>query len=488
MTTLLWGCSLVDQQNWFFREVHMAENTDTFKGYTVTAHCKPKYNFAHNLRIIDEIVYQEHVGEGEHENWLGGQVINPEILFNNIFEDAVKKFNDSQIRSDRKIKSYYQRVLADGRFGKTKTRKRSNGEEVIDISKKPIYEFIIQIGNRDEHPSSETSKPIFKSFIEKKWEELFGKNFRLVRVDYHDDEYSEDEMGEYTIKSPAHIHVAFVPVVIKDPKTLTGKGTFKLELQHSLSQACEQAGYNTDHLSEEERKKKNELKAKIKEAKEQGNKELKNALQEQLLNYITYTNQQRFEEAVRFAFADHCRENGIEIDLTPGKKHSHQSKEFYKIQKEREKLKVSINKLQEKEKEINQKENELDEKGNKIEAQSRIITQENQLLENAFKTAEATMQAGGYNEKTNPNILVNTIKSVIKYARTQFERVKKVLNAPLEKIEEWCKAARKAGKKTLGEFLFPKIENQKEVQKDIKKEPKKPSTEKDRSDDYGPGL
>ena len=75
-----------------------------------------------------------------------------------------------------------------------------------------------------------------------------------------------------------------------------------------------------------------------------------------------------------------------------------------------------------------------------------------------------------------------------KYARTQFERVKKVLNAPLEKIEEWCKAARKAGKKTLGEFLFPKIENQKEVQKDIKKESKKPSTEKDRSDDYRPGL
>ena len=98
------------------------------------------------------------------------------------------------------------------------------------------------------------------------------------------------------------------------------------------------------------------------------------------------------------------------------------------------------------------------------------------------------MQAGGYNEKTNPNILVDTIKRVVKYARTQFERVKKVLNAPLERIEEWCKAARKAGKKTLGEFLFPKIENQKEVQKDIKKESKKPSTEKDRSDDFGPGL
>ncbi|MBR5032514.1 MAG: hypothetical protein IKX70_02455 [Treponema sp.] len=466
----------------------MAENSNIFKGYTVTAHCEPDYNFAHNLRIIDEVVYQEHVGEGEHENWLGGSETNPEILFNKIFEIAVKKFNDAQIRSDRKIKSYYQRVIDDGRFGKTKTLKRSNRERVIDISKKPIYEFIIQVGNREVHPDSQIIKPIFKSFIEKKWPELFGNNFRLVRVDYHDDEYSEDEKGEYTIKSPAHLHVDFVPVVVKDPETLKGKGTFKLELQHSLSQACEQAGYNTDHLSEEERKKKNELKAKIKEAKEQGNKELQKTLQEQLVDYTTYTNQQRFEEAVRFSFANHCRENGLEIDLTPGKKHSHVSKEFYKIQKEREKLTASINKLQEKEKEIDKKENELDEKGNKIDAQAKNITRENIILENAFKAAESTMQAGGYNEKTNPNILVNTIKSVIKYARTQFERVKKVLEAPLEKIEEWCKAAREAGKKTLGEFLFPKIENQKEVQKDIKKESKKPSTEKDRSDDYGPGL
>ena len=443
----------------------MSENADTTKKYTITGHCKPDYNFAHNLRIIDEVVYQEHVGEGEHENWLGGQEIDPEILFNNIFKNAVKKFNDAQTRSDRKIKSYYQRVLDDGRFGKTKTLKRSNREKVIDISKKPFYEFILQVGNRDMHPDSKIIKPILKSFIEEKWEKLFGKNFRLVRVDYHDDEYSEDENGEYTIKSPAHLHVDFVPVVVKDPETLKGKGTFKLELQHSLSQACEQAGYNTDHLSEEARKRKNELKAQIKEAKEQGNIELRKKLEEELLNYITYTNQQRFEETVRFEFARHCKENGIEIDLTPGKKHSHQSKEFYKIQKENERL--------------NQKEKAIEDKAN-------IITQKEKLLEDSFKAAESTMNQGGYSEKTNPKTLLSTLKSILQYARMQFNRVKKVLEAPLEKVEEWCKAARAKGHKTLKEYLFPEIKVQKDVNKDndIKTPPKSDKPKKVLSDDY----
>lgn len=334
-------------------------NQNTGGGYTASAHCKPDYNLAHNARVPGSVYDQEHIGVGEHEHWIGGEELSPEKLFNEVFKEAVEKFNENQKRSDRKIKSYYKRVLADGRFGKKKTLKFGKKDKIVDISRKPIYEFILQIGNRDEHPEGEKIKEIFKSFVFDVWQEKFGRNFRIVRADYHDDEYSEDKNGEYTIKSPAHVHLDFVPVVEKKPEELQGKGVLKLELQHSLSQACEQAGFKTDHLSEEERKIKIELKRKIKEAKEKGDKELKEKLQIQLLNYSTMTNQQRFEESVRFAFAEHCEKNGIKIDLTPRKKHGHVSKELFKIRKESEKLEKEKEIHEEQKKDFEKKEEEF---------------------------------------------------------------------------------------------------------------------------------
>ena len=363
----------------------MAENQSGFSGYTASAHCKPEFNFAHNKRITDSVYNQEHIGPGEHETWIGGNEIDPRLLFNKVFEEPIDKYNKNQKRSDRKIKDYYQRVLDDGRFGKTKTLKIGNKTKTIDISKKPIYEFIIQIGNREEHPDSQEAKKLFKEFIFKVWKEKFGKNFKIVRVDYHDDEYSQDKDGEYTIKSPAHIHVAFVPVVEKNPEELKGKGVFKLELQHSLSQACEQAGFKTDHLTEEERAIKNEIKANIRKAKEEGNKELKEQYQEQLIAYTTFTSQQRFEESVRFAFAEHCRANGMEIDLTPGKKHSHQNKKLYQLNQEQKRLEETIEKKEQLEVIVDSKIEELKQDKKDFEEQKKNDLEEIEQSRNALQ-------------------------------------------------------------------------------------------------------
>ena len=68
---------------------------EEFAGYTVTAHCKPDFNFAHNLRIPGSVFNQEHIGVGEHENWLGGDEIGPEKLFNKIFQKAVDEYNNA---------------------------------------------------------------------------------------------------------------------------------------------------------------------------------------------------------------------------------------------------------------------------------------------------------------------------------------------------------------------------------------------------------
>lgn len=266
------------------------------------------------------------------------------------------KYNAQQKRSDRKIKDYYQRVLDDGRFGKTKTLKRGNREKTVDTSRKPIYEFYSLLGNRNMFPDPATAKEILRGFFMDVWPEKFGRNFILVRVDYHDDEYSQDSNGDYTVKSPPHVHAAFVPVVHKSPEDLKQKGVLKMETQHSLSQACEQAGFKTDHLTPAERDTKKEIKEKIKEAKKDGDRELVKQLQEQMEQMATYTSQQRFEEAVRFALAEYAESRGLKIDMTPGKRHGHMSKEMYQISKERETLATKENELSQKSKDISERE------------------------------------------------------------------------------------------------------------------------------------
>lgn len=293
------------------------------------------------------------------------------------------KYNAQQKRSDRKIKDYYQRVLDDKRFGKTKTLKIGNREKTVDTSRKPIYEFYSLLGNRNMFPDPATAKEILRGFFMDVWPEKFGRNFVLVRVDYHDDEYSQDSNGDYTVKSPPHVHAAFVPVVHKSPEDLKQKGVLKMETQHSLSQACEQAGFKTDHLTAAERDTKKEIKEKIKEAKKDGDKELVKQLQEQLEQLeqlATYTSQQRFEEAVRFALAEYAESRGLKIDMTPGKRHGHMSKEMYQISKERETMAAKENELSQKSKDISEREDAVSSDETIIaEQKARLSLRENEI-------------------------------------------------------------------------------------------------------------
>lgn len=321
------------------------------------------------------------------------------------------KYNAQQKRSDRKIKDYYQRVLDDGRFGKTKTLKRGNREKTVDTSRKPIYEFYSLLGNRNMFPDPATAKEILRGFFMDVWPEKFGRNFVLVRVDYHDDEYSQDSNGDYTVKSPPHVHAAFVPVVHKSPEDLKQKGVLKMETQHSLSQACEQAGFKTDHLTPAERDTKKEIKEKIKEAKKDGDRELVKQLQEQLEQMATYTSQQRFEEAVRFALAEYAESRGLKIDMTPGKRHGHMSKEMYQISKERETLATKENELSQKSKDISEREDAVSSDETIIaEQKARLSLRENEIndktaeIEKYFaemkKSVESNMKDFAVDEKT----------------------------------------------------------------------------------------
>ena len=56
---------------------------------------------------------------------------NIKTVFHELFDEALKRYNDKQTRADRKIEDYYEKI-------------RSSKQE------KPFHEIILQVGNKDD--------------------------------------------------------------------------------------------------------------------------------------------------------------------------------------------------------------------------------------------------------------------------------------------------------------------------------------------------
>lgn len=119
---------------------------------------------------------------------------------------------------------------------------------------------------------------------------------------------------------------------------------------------------------------------------------------------------------------------------------------------------------------VTNKKNELTAREEKIEnTESEQILENNRLvlerqyLDNSAKAAIDMMEKGKFTEKTPAENLLGIVKQLGQKVISLVQEVKKVLDAPLEKVEQYCREARKAGKKTLREYLFPKreLKNQK---------------------------
>lgn len=114
---------------------------------------------------------------------------------------------------------------------------------------------------------------------------------------------------------------------------------------------------------------------------------------------------------------------------------------------------------------VTNKENELTARESKIEnTESEQILENNRLvlerqyLDNSAKAAIDMMEKGKLTEKTPAEKLFGVVKQLGQKVISLVQEVKKVLDVPLEKVEQYCREARKAGKKTLREYLFPKRE------------------------------
>ncbi len=176
------------------------ENSKDTKGNGKSV--KFQANREHNIRDEEYCKNQEHIGfknktEKEHEVWAKTHVLideKPEDAYERIFGEAVKKYDEKQKRSDRKIgsgKNYYEKI-----------KKSKN--------KVPVYEFIITLGNKDNRPdNTEEVRQIYIEALNNF--KTRNPNFEVIGAYYHDDESRDDGKGGKVQGAP-HLHVDYIPV------------------------------------------------------------------------------------------------------------------------------------------------------------------------------------------------------------------------------------------------------------------------------------
>lgn len=266
------------------------ENNDNWLGYKVMAHCRPKIVRAHNIRDPKIVTAENHIDSTRpHEIIFDMGTL--EEAYHKIFDESVAIYNAQQKRKDRRIENYLETILNDKRQGKHKNLK-------ADGRRKPAYEMIIQIGNRDNNPDDEISAKILKEFCE-----FIPKKYPCIvpiGIYLHGDEFSIDEETGNRIPSPTHIHFDYVYVAHQGNGVKTG-----MPLQASLSGALREMGFATGKGG---------------------------------------TAQQKFEESVRHDLQDFAEERGLKIDRTPGERHQHKEKPVYQQmmdnRKKQERLKI----------------------------------------------------------------------------------------------------------------------------------------------------
>lgn len=123
-----------------------------------------------------------------------------------LFDDALKRYNDKQTRSDRVIKNYYEKI-------------RTSKQE------KSFHEVIIQIGNKDDMNTSSSEGQLAKAILDDYMKSFQERNSSLYVFSAH------LHMDEET----PHLHIDFIPYI-----TGSKRG---LDTRVSLKQALAKLGF-----------------------------------------------------------------------------------------------------------------------------------------------------------------------------------------------------------------------------------------------------
>ena len=126
---------------------------------------------------------------------------NIKKVYHKLFDEALKKYNDKQTRSDRKIKNYYDKIC--------------NSKQ-----EKPFHEIILQIGNKEDMGAESENGQLAKQVLDEYFRGFQERNLQLRVFSAH------LHMDEAT----PHIHIDFVPFTTGSKRGLDTRVSLKQAL------------------------------------------------------------------------------------------------------------------------------------------------------------------------------------------------------------------------------------------------------------------
>jgi len=126
---------------------------------------------------------------------------NIKTVFHELFDEALKRYNDKQTRADRKIEDYYEKI-------------RSSKQE------KPFHEIILQVGNKDDMSAEGEDGQLAAAVLDEYMRGFQERNpqFRVFSAHLHMDE------------ATPHLHIDFVPFTTGSKRGLDTRVSLKQAL------------------------------------------------------------------------------------------------------------------------------------------------------------------------------------------------------------------------------------------------------------------
>ena len=126
---------------------------------------------------------------------------NIKAVFHEMFDEALKRYNDKQTRADRRIENYYEKI-------------RSSKQE------KPFHEIILQVGNKDDMSAGSEDGQLAAAVLDEYMRGFQERNPRLRVFSAH------LHMDEAT----PHLHIDFVPFTTGSKRGLDTRVSLKQAL------------------------------------------------------------------------------------------------------------------------------------------------------------------------------------------------------------------------------------------------------------------
>ena len=126
---------------------------------------------------------------------------NIKTVFHELFDEALKRYNDKQTRADRKIEDYYEKI-------------RSSKQE------KPFHEIILQVGNKDDMSAESEDGQLAAAVLDEYMRGFRERNpqLRVFSAHLHMDE------------ATPHLHIDFVPFTTGSKRGLDTRVSLKQAL------------------------------------------------------------------------------------------------------------------------------------------------------------------------------------------------------------------------------------------------------------------